>query len=143
WLPAVQGNHNHLVRLFQNLLSNALKYRSLRAVKIHVTAARRGSDWLIQIKDNGVGIAPENQDRIFSPFTRLVNHEIPGTGLGLAVCKQILEGMSGSIWVESELGVGTTFCFTIPGEPKGRLIPMIAQGASASEHVLPARKNQR
>jgi light-regulated signal transduction histidine kinase (bacteriophytochrome) len=112
-LPMVIGNEIHSVRLFQNLISNALKYRGKDPVEIHVTAERRGPVWVIRIKDNGLGIAPENQARVFMPFIRLANRDIPGTGLGLAVCKKIVEGLGGTIWVESALGAGSTFCFTI------------------------------
>ncbi len=112
-LPVVRGNDIHLIRLFQNLIGNAVKYRSENGVKIHVTAERRGTDWLIRIEDNGLGIAPENQARVFKPFVRLANRDVPGTGIGLAVCKKIVEGLGGTIWVESELGVGSTLAFTI------------------------------
>lgn len=112
-LPVIQGNEIHLVRLFQNLMSNAMKYRAKEPVEIHVNAEQRGPDWVIRVKDNGVGIAPEDQDRVFMPFIRLANRDIPGTGLGLAVCKKLVEGWGGRIWIESELGAGSTFCFTI------------------------------
>jgi PAS domain S-box-containing protein len=112
-LPIVLSNETHLVRLFQNLISNALKYRSEHPVQIHVTAGQHGPDWVISIEDNGCGIAPEDQARVFKPFVRLANRDVPGTGLGLAVCKKIVEGLGGAIWVESELGTGSTFSFTI------------------------------
>jgi PAS domain S-box-containing protein len=112
-LPRVRCNEIHLVRLFQNLISNAVKYRREGPPEIHATAERRGPEWIIRIRDNGLGIAAEHQARIFKPFIRLGSKDIPGTGLGLAVCKKIVEGLGGAIWVESELGVGSTFCFTI------------------------------
>jgi light-regulated signal transduction histidine kinase (bacteriophytochrome) len=112
-LPIVLSNEIHLVRLFQNLMSNAVKYRGESPLEIHVTAGRRGPDWVIRIEDNGLGVAPEHQARIFMPFIRLANRDVPGTGLGLAVCKKIVEGLGGTIWVESEFGAGSTFCFTI------------------------------
>jgi signal transduction histidine kinase len=115
-LPVVQSNEIHLVRLFQNLISNAVKYRSERPIEIHVSAGQRGQTWVIGVTDNGRGIAPEDQARVFMPFVRLVNRDIPGTGLGLAVCKKIVEGLGGTIWVESELGAGSTFSFTIVEE---------------------------
>jgi chemotaxis family two-component system sensor kinase Cph1 len=102
-----------LVRLFQNLIGNALKYRGERSPEVHLTAEERGPDWVIRIEDNGLGIAPEDQARVFVPFIRLANRDVPGTGLGLAVCKKIVEGWGGAMWVESELGAGSTFCFTI------------------------------
>jgi PAS domain S-box-containing protein len=118
-LPIVRSNEIHLVRLFQNLISNAVKYRRQNPVEIHVTAERHGPGWIIRIKDNGIGIAPEHQARVFMPFIRLANRDVPGTGLGLAVCKKIVEGLGGTMWIESELGVGSTFCFTIVSAAAG------------------------
>lgn len=115
-LPIVRSNEIHLVRLFQNLIGNAVKYCGEKSPEVHVTAEQRGPDWVIRIKDNGVGIAPKNHDRIFDPFKRLHGRHVPGTGLGLAVCKKIVEELGGTIWVESELGAGSTFCFTIVAE---------------------------
>ncbi len=119
WLPTVKGNEIHLVRLFQNLISNSIKYRSLDPVEVHITAERRDGEWLIRIIDNGVGIAPQYHADIFLPFKRLVNHDVPGTGLGLSVCQKIVEEFGGSIWVESEPGAGSVFLFTIPAVPSG------------------------
>jgi signal transduction histidine kinase len=119
-LPVVLGSELHFVRLFQNLFSNAVKYGGPRPVEIRVTAEQRGADWLIKIADNGLGIAPENQERIFMPFTRLHHKDVAGTGLGLAVCKKIVEGLGGRIWAESDLGAGSTFCLTIPA-PKDKV----------------------
>jgi PAS domain S-box-containing protein len=112
-LPVVQGNEIHLVRLFQNLLGNAIKYRDERALRIQVTAEQVGPDWLIRVKDNGIGVAPENLARIFAPFVRLGHRHVRGSGLGLAACKKIVEEAAGRIWMESELGTGSTVCFTI------------------------------
>ncbi len=126
-LPTVRSNEIHLVRLFQNLISNAVKYRGEDPVEIHVTAEQRGPDWVIRIQDNGLGIAPEHQARVFMPFIRLANRDVPGTGLGLAVCKKIVEGLGGTIWVESELGAGSIFCFTIVTAAEG--IPMTSHVA--------------
>ena len=128
-LPIVLSNEIHLVRLFQNLMSNAVKYRGEHPLEIHVTAGQRGTDWVIRIEDNGLGIAPGHQARIFMPFIRLTNRDIPGTGLGLAVCKKIVEGFGGTIWVESELGAGSTFCFTIAAEEEGISVPLISHAA--------------
>jgi signal transduction histidine kinase len=119
-LPMVMGHDLHLTRLFQNLFSNAVKYRGTDPVKIQVTAERRGSDWVIRVKDNGIGIAAENQTRVFQPFVRLATRDVPGTGLGLAVCKKIVEERGGELWVESELGKGSTFCFTIAAMEEGK-----------------------
>jgi PAS domain S-box-containing protein len=127
-LPIVLSNEIHLVRLFQNLMSNAVKYRGESPLEIHVTAGQRGTDWVIRIEDNGLGIAPGHQARIFMPFIRLANPDVPGTGLGLAVCKKIVEGFGGTIWVESELGAGSTFCFTIAAT-MGISVPMFSHAA--------------
>jgi PAS domain S-box-containing protein len=112
-LPVLFGNEIQMVRLFQNLIGNAVKYRGEQAPRIHVSAEEHATHWVIKVNDNGVGIAAENQDRVFMPFVRLSNGNIPGTGLGLAVCKKIVDGWGGRFWVESEVGVGSTFCFTI------------------------------
>jgi signal transduction histidine kinase len=112
-LPIVRGNEIHLVRLFQNLIGNAVKYRRDVAPEIHIGAERHGTEWVIRVADNGIGLAPENHARVFMPFVRLANRDIPGTGLGLAVCKNIVEGFGGAIWVASEPGAGSTFSFTI------------------------------
>jgi PAS domain S-box-containing protein len=112
-LPTVQGNERDLVRLFQNLIGNAVKYRSEAPTVIRITAERSGRDWVIKIHDNGVGIEKEHHQTVFGLFMRLHTQEIPGTGIGLAICKKIVEGMGGKIWVESEPGAGSTFCFTV------------------------------
>ena len=115
-LPTVRGDEGQLVRLFQNLIGNAVKYSGNQIPIISVCAEPRGSKWVIQVRDNGIGIAAENQERVFVPFIRLANQDVPGTGLGLAVCKKIVEGMGGEIWVESELGKGSAFFFTVAAE---------------------------
>jgi PAS domain S-box-containing protein len=127
-LPIVQSNEIHLIRLFQNLMSNAVKYRGEAPLKIHVTAEQRVAGWVIRVEDNGRGIAPQHQVRIFMPFIRLANRDVAGTGLGLAVCKKIVEGLGGTIWVESELGAGSTFCFTIVAA-EGISVPMFSHAA--------------
>lgn len=128
-LPIVRSNEIHLVRLFQNLIGNAVKYCGEESPEIRVTSEQIGPDWVIRIKDNGVGIAQEYHDRIFDPLKRLHGRQIPGTGLGLAVCKKIVEGLGGTIWVESEVGAGSTFCFTIVAEEEGISVPLISRGA--------------
>jgi PAS domain S-box-containing protein len=126
-LPSVRSNEIHLVRLFQNLISNAVKYRREESPEIRVAAEQRGAEWVIRVADNGLGIAAEDQDRVFKPFIRLASRDVPGTGLGLAVCKKIVEGFGGTIWVESELGAGSTFCFTIVAAEEGISAPMTAR----------------
>ena len=110
-LPRVLGNESQLTCLMQNLLANAIKYRSQLPVRIHVTAQPFGSRWLVRVSDNGIGIAPGYHEQIFGLFKRL-ERSIPGTGIGLAICKKIVDGMGGRIWVESQPGQGSTFCFT-------------------------------
>ena len=132
-LPMVPGNEIHFVRLFQNLIGNAVKYHGKKSPNIHVSAEQQGCSWVIGIEDDGVGIAPENHARVFMPFVRLANPEIPGTGLGLAVCKNIVEGLGGTIRVESEIGLGSTFSFTIPTQIESnsgldRGLPLILRG---------------
>ena len=100
----------------QNLISNAVKYRSARPAHIQIGADRQGDSWLFYVRDNGIGIAPEYQQRIFEIFRRLHSAAVPGTGIGLALCKAIIEEHGGSIWVESEPGAGSTFFFKLPGE---------------------------
>lgn len=114
-LPALNGDSSEFVRLFQNLLSNAIKYRGQNAPKIHVAATRRDKEWVFEIRDNGIGIRPEDQNRIFEMFQRLHSTvDFPGSGIGLSTCKKIVQSYGGRIWVESELGRGSTFFFTIP-----------------------------
>ncbi len=122
-LPIIRGNEIHMVRIFQNLIGNALKYRAERPLKISVHSERCGPSWVIRITDNGVGVAAENQERIFTPFMRVEYKGVPGNGLGLAVCKKIVEGHGGKIWVESTPSVaGSTFCFTIAAEQEESLV---------------------
>lgn len=111
-LPAVQADECDLIRLFQNLISNAVKYRSAVPPEIRITAERSGPFWIITVRDNGIGIAKEHHRHVFELFTRLPNPEIPGAGIGLSVCKKIVEERGGAIWVESEPGSGSTFCFS-------------------------------
>jgi signal transduction histidine kinase len=118
-----------LVRIFQNLIGNALKYRGERPIEISVNGERRGPSWVIRVEDNGVGVTAENRTRIFAPFVRLAHKEVPGTGLGLAVCKKLVEGQGGTIWVESKLGSGSAFCFTIAAEQEDSLIARISRSS--------------
>jgi signal transduction histidine kinase len=114
-LPTVWANHGMLVRLFQNLIANALKFCKADRPIVRIEAEARGGDWVFSVADNGIGVDPQYKDRIFLIFQRLHKQsEYPGTGIGLAVCKRIVERNGGRIWLESEPGKGTTFFFTLP-----------------------------
>lgn len=114
-LPQVMADPVQLGRLFQNLVSNAIKYRSEDPPRIHIGAARQNGQWRFSVQDNGLGIDPQFHDRVFVIFQRLqARDETGGTGIGLAVCKRIVERHGGRIWVESAEGKGSTFYFTIP-----------------------------
>lgn len=114
-LPRIMGDRTQLVQLFLNLLGNGLKYCRGRSPIIHVSASKVGPDWLVSVADNGIGIEARHHERIFEVFKRLHNqNEYPGTGIGLAVCKRVVERHGGNIRVESIAGEGSTFYFTIP-----------------------------
>jgi light-regulated signal transduction histidine kinase (bacteriophytochrome) len=113
-LPVVSADEGQMLRLLQNLIGNSIKYRSAEAPRIHLSARKAGPEWIVSVKDNGLGIDPRYADHIFTVFKRLHGSEYPGTGIGLAVCKRIVERHGGRIWVESKLGEGATFNFTIP-----------------------------
>ena len=115
-LPSVRLHEAHVQQLFQNLIGNAIKYRSpdMRP-RVHVSVDRQGNEWVFAISDNGIGIAPDYSETVFGLFKRLhTNDEYSGTGIGLAICRRIVERSNGRIWVESEAGKGSTFRFSIP-----------------------------
>lgn len=119
-LPTLPVDRGQMVRLFQNLVGNAIKYRKPdEPPKVHISAERSGADWIISVRDNGIGFEPEYASAIFAPFKRLhTAAEYPGTGVGLAICRRIVQAQGGRIWAESEPGKGTTFRFTLPVESK-------------------------
>ncbi len=119
-LPLVLSQGRLLAELFRRLLDNALKFKAEQPLRIHITATRREQEYVFSVKDNGIGIAPRHHERIFHLFTRLTTDpEETSTGLGLAMCKKIVELHGGRIWVESELGEGASFSFTLPAALPG------------------------
>jgi PAS domain S-box-containing protein len=117
-LPTVGGEATHLGPVFQNLIGNALKFCGKAPLRIQVSAQRDGAHWRFGVRDNGIGIDPQQATRLFQVFQRLhARSEYPGTGIGLAICKKIVERHGGRIWVESEAGKGATFFFTLPVAP--------------------------
>ena len=119
-LPAVMGDDKQLAQLFQNLLSNAVKFGGAQPPRIHISAKQTDGEWLFSVRDHGIGLDPQYADRIFVIFQRLhTREEYPGTGIGLAICKKIVERHGGRMWVESERGKGATFYFTLRDEEPG------------------------
>ncbi|RPJ70749.1 MAG: PAS domain S-box protein, partial [Alphaproteobacteria bacterium] len=117
-LPEVMADYTQLVQVFQNLIVNGIKFHSEEAPKIHISAKKEASEWVFSVQDNGIGIDPQYSEKIFEVFKRLhKKEEYPGTGIGLAICKKIVERHGGHIWVESKLGEGSTFYFTLPINP--------------------------
>jgi two-component system, chemotaxis family, sensor kinase Cph1 len=118
-LPSVWGAPAELRLLFENLLDNAVKFRATEPLRIRVSVTREQGEWCFSVRDNGIGIHPRQQGRIFEIFQRLhTREEYPGAGLGLAICAKILHHHGGRIWVESRPALGSTFRFTIPVVPK-------------------------
>jgi len=118
-LPTIYGDGTQLTQVFQNLIGNAIKFHGERSPEINISSARKNGDYEIVVKDNGIGIDPQYKEKIFLIFQRLhTREEYPGTGIGLAICKRIVERHGGVIWVESEIGEGATFHFSIPAKKR-------------------------
>lgn len=113
-MPEVIADRTQMAMLFQNLIGNALKYRREAAPRIRIEAAHEDGEWRLSVSDNGQGFQPEYSAMIFEPFKRLHGHNVPGSGIGLATCKRIVDRMGGRIWAESTPGEGSTFYFTLP-----------------------------
>jgi light-regulated signal transduction histidine kinase (bacteriophytochrome) len=114
-LPVVRMEASQMTQVFQNLIANAIKFHGEQPPKISVQAERAGPEWLFSVSDNGIGIAPENAETVFVVFHRLhTRSEYPGNGIGLAICKKVIERNGGKIWIEPSAGQGSTFKFTLP-----------------------------
>jgi len=115
-MPTLPVDRGQMVRLFQNLVGNALKYRKPdQRPKVHISAEQQRAEWVFSVRDNGIGFDPEHASTIFTPFKRLhTAEEYPGTGIGLAICKRIVQAQGGRLWAESQEGEGATFFFTLP-----------------------------
>jgi light-regulated signal transduction histidine kinase (bacteriophytochrome) len=115
-LPVVRAHEVHVHQLLQNLIGNAIKYRGQHDPEISISAESKDGQCLFAVRDNGIGIDPQYSKQIFGIFKRLHGNEYEGTGIGLAICQRIVEGYGGQIWVESEVGKGSTFRFTLPAD---------------------------
>jgi len=116
-LPTLHANRALVAQVLQNLIANAIKYRREVPPEVHITAERHSDGWELAVRDNGIGIAPDDHERVFRLFERVTN-DAAGTGVGLALCKRAVDKLGGRIWIESTPGVGSTFRFTIPDEPR-------------------------
>ena len=114
-LPTIKGDELLKIQLLQNIIANAIKYRSQETPKIHISATKEKNHYLFSIKDNGIGMSPKHLEKIFIIFQRLhTRDEYEGTGIGLAIAQKIVHQQGGKIWAESKIGKGTIFYFTVP-----------------------------
>jgi light-regulated signal transduction histidine kinase (bacteriophytochrome) len=134
-LPSLEADVNQVTQLFQNLIGNAIKFCGDRHPEVRITATRRGGDWEFVVRDDGIGIAPEFHEQIFGVFRRLHGREeFPGNGIGLAICKKIVERSGGRIWVDSVPGRGSKFRFTLPAGSTNMVGPKV--GESTRDYAL-------
>jgi len=144
-LPTINADYTQLVQLFQNLIANGIKFHGATPPRIHISANKKGNEWVFSIKDNGIGIEPQYSQKIFVVFQRLhAGNKYPGTGIGLAICSRIVQRHGGRIWVESELGKGATFFFTLPaGKDEGRVERQTTDEGTIDERMKDnGRKNK-
>ena len=121
-LPTVSADRSQFIQLFQNLIGNAIKFRGDKAPEVKISARMESDEWIFSVSDNGIGIDRENHERVFDIFRRLHTREsYPGTGIGLAVCRRVVLRHGGRIWLDSELGKGSTFYFSFPRFPKSEV----------------------
>ncbi len=116
-LPALFVDSSAMFQVLQNLIGNAIKYRREETPRVHVSMVSEANHWRVCVRDNGEGIAPEHTKKIFEMLQRLHGSELPGSGIGLAICQRLVDRLGGKIWVDSEVGRGSAFCFTIPFLP--------------------------
>ena len=141
-LPVIRVNESRLVQVFSNLIGNAVKYRSARKPEIHISVKDQGTEWMFTVKDNGIGFDMRYAHEIFGMFKRLPNSDAyEGSGVGLALCKAVIQRHHGRIWVESKPGKGSTFFFTLPkaGEHDG----ILRKPAVAEQSTLQAKRAAR
>jgi light-regulated signal transduction histidine kinase (bacteriophytochrome) len=144
YMPRVAANREHVSQIFQNLLGNAIKYRSERPLEIGVDASPEKNVWVFAVRDNGIGIEREDYGRIFEMFRRGRNSAVrEGNGLGLASCKCIVERYNGRIWVKSVPGEGSTFFFTLPAVPAPAAQKKTAQSERVAKSVSGRHCNER
>jgi len=113
-LPVVYGDPGQLIQLLQNLILNGIKFNKKTPPKVHISAQKKKNNWVVSVRDNGIGIADADRDKLFLMFRRISRKEYPGTGIGLALCKRIVDRHGGKIWVDSKEGEGSVFSFNIP-----------------------------